>query len=206
MACCLGAVPARRHVAPASPPGPRGVIEHPPAAIVVADPDALGVAARQLGHEWVAQAGERVVDRIADVAMVDRDAAVGGRYELDDLARMQRSIDSVQRASCGGRWSTMASTSRSAPRTAWMRASLVPRLSGRDRLTIQPLGALRVDDAALDEPRERVAERRQTLERETVLEVVRVHEIEGVLEVHVVGVVARGVASGSRWPSSFPFR
>ena len=55
---------------------------------------------------------------------------------------------------------------------------------------VQPMGAFRVDDAALDEPREGVAERRQTLERETILEVVGVQEIEGVLEVDVVGVVA----------------
>ncbi len=45
-----------------------------------------------------------------------------------------------------------------------------------------------VDDAALDEPVERVVERRELLDRETILGVVGVQEVEGVVEVDVVGV------------------
>ena len=45
-----------------------------------------------------------------------------------------------------------------------------------------------MDDAAVDEPGQRVVERREVIERETILGVVGVQEVEGVLEIDVVGV------------------
>ena len=67
----LGLVATGRHAAPAPAAGPRRVVEDPAAAVVVADPDALGVPAGQLAHERVGQARQGVVDRVADVAVVD---------------------------------------------------------------------------------------------------------------------------------------
>ena len=55
-----------------------------------------------------------------------------------------------------------------------------------------PIGALAVDHAAIDEPGQGVVEGRQVLDRETILEVVGVQEVEGVVEADVVGV--------ARWP------
>ena len=55
----------------------------------------------QLDDERLGQAGQRVVDRIADVAVVDADA-VGRRRELDDLARVQRPVDRRRARPCAG--------------------------------------------------------------------------------------------------------
>ena len=54
----------------------------------------------------------------------------------------------------------------------------------------QSVRSLAVDDATFDEPRQRVAEGLQALARETVLEVIGVQEVERVLEVDIVRVVA----------------
>jgi hypothetical protein len=55
-----------------------------------------------------------------------------------------------------------------------------------------------VDDAAVDEPGQRVTQGRQALEWETIFEVIGVHEIEGVLEVDVVRVMASRSRIGDR--------
>ena len=49
-----------------------------------------------------------------------------------------------------------------------------------------------LDDAPFDEPSERVVEGRELLDRETILPVIGVQEVEGVLEIDVVGVAAVG--------------
>ena len=51
-----------------------------------------------------------------------------------------------------------------------------------------PVRTFAVDDAALDEPVEGGVERREAVDRETILGVVGVQEVEGVVEVDVVGV------------------
>ena len=65
------------------------------------------------------------------------------------------------------------------------------RVVARD-LGAHAIGALDVDDAAFDEPRERVIEGRELVVRETILGVIGVQEVEGVLEIHVVGVTSSG--------------
>ena len=74
---------------------PRRVVEDPVAVLAAADLDPLGVTRGQLGHERIGQARQRVVDRIADVAMVDVDAVARGD-ELDDLAGVERAVDRLE--------------------------------------------------------------------------------------------------------------
>jgi hypothetical protein len=50
------------------------------------------------------------------------------------------------------------------------------------------VGSFAVDDAPPDEPLERGIERRKALDAGTILEVIRVQEVEGVIEAHVMGV------------------
>ena len=94
----------------------------------------------------------------------------------------------------GGRWSTIAAaTSRSAVRTAWTRARSARgehRVAGR--LDPEPIGAFEVDDAAIHEPAEGRIERRELLERETILGVVGVQEVEGVVEMDLVSMAPLG--------------
>ena len=54
----------------------------------------------QFHHERVGQARQRVVDGIADMAMVDI-AAIRPRNELDDLACVERPIDGFECAGIG---------------------------------------------------------------------------------------------------------
>ena len=58
------------------------------------------------------------------------------------------------------------------------------------------IGALDVDDAPVDEPGERVVERRQLVDGETIFGVVGVQEVEGVLQIDVMGVTP---VNGIRW-------
>ena len=57
-------------------------------------------------------------------------------------------------------------------------------------LGANPVGALDVDDAAIDEPGECVVEGRELVHRETIFGVIGVQEVEGVLQVDVMGVTA----------------
>ena len=61
------------------------------------------------------------------------------------------------------------------------------RVVARD-LGAHAIGALDVDHATVDEPRERIVERRELVDRETILGVVGVQEVEGVLQIDVMGV------------------
>jgi hypothetical protein len=195
MAGRLGTIAARGHVAPATPAGPRGVIEHPAARVVVADADPLRIAPGQLLHQRVAQAGQRVVDRVADVAMVDRHATVEGRYELDDLARVEGAIDRVQRAAL---WrpvldDRVGDLAEGASDRADASELALAGVGVGVGLRPQSVGALAVDHAAVDEPGQGIAQGRQTLERETIFEVVGVQESEGVLEPNLVGMMPADV-------------
>ena len=75
------------------------------------------------------------------------------------------------------------------------------RLMG-DRLGAHAVGALAVDHPPIDEPRQRVVEGRELLERETIVGVIGVQEVEGVFEVDVVSVTrdraGRGAGCSSR--------
>ena len=53
-----------------------------------------------------------------------------------------------------------------------------------------------MDDAATDEPGERVVQGRELLERETILGVVGVQEVEGGLEIDAVSVARINVRDG----------
>ena len=148
------------------------------------------MTARQLEHERIGQAGQRVIDRVADVAMIDVDA-VGAGHELDDLSRVQRPVDRLE----GGRRRGRVPGERQrdlAQRCADRPdAGQVARRGGLGRAAAcgsGPVGAFLVDDAAIDEPGQRRVERREAIDRETILGVVGVQEVEGVLEVDVVGV------------------
>ena len=92
MAGRLGPVAAAGHVAPDPATGPGLIEEHPAARVVGADPDPLGAAVLDLVDERVGEAGEGVVERVANVAVADRDA-VGLLDELDALAGADRPID-----------------------------------------------------------------------------------------------------------------
>jgi len=67
MALRLGAVAARRHVAPAAATRPRLVVEQPLAGVVGADPDPVVVAVADLAHDRLGDPGEDVIDRVAHV-------------------------------------------------------------------------------------------------------------------------------------------
>ena len=67
------------------------------------------------------------------------------------------------------------------------------QIAGHQRVTTghlgaYPVGAFDVDDATIDEPGEGVVEGRELVHRETILGVIGVQEVEGVLEIDVVGV------------------
>ena len=98
----------------------------------------------------------------------------------------------------GTRCSTTASaTSRRAPRTVWTRSMSRSAASGPlGGLAARPVGAFDVDQAAIGEPGEGVIERRQLLERETILGVEGVQEVEGGVDADVVRVARSGVVGG----------
>ena len=155
------------------------------------DLDALRVTGGQLGHERIRESGQGVVDRVADVAMIDVDA-VGAGHELDHLAGVECPVDGVEGA--GVRGSVRRERQRDLAQSRADR--LDPRqVAGRNGIVLgrdgtRPVGALLVDDAALHEPAEGCVERRDVVHRETILGVVGVQEVEGVLEIDVVRVAS----------------
>ena len=139
---------------------------------------------RQLLHERVGQARQGIVDGIADMAMVDADT-VRRRDELDDLAGVQRAIDGLERtdargALLGDRIGDLAQRRRGPDGCASARR--VPAAGLGASLRSRSLSTLEVDHAAIDEPVERRIQRRESVHRETILEVVGVQEVERALE------------------------
>ena len=120
----LRAVPARRHVTPATPATARCVLEHPAAAVVGADPEAIGPPRGNRPGQRRDHARQRFADGVVDrVAMPDR-AAMVARHELDPRRLPQDGIHGVQRALVRDRCSTSAShTARTAARVRCTRAS-----------------------------------------------------------------------------------
>ena len=181
----LGAVAAGRHVAPAPPAGARGVVEDPAARVVVADPDALGVAGGQLRTSGSARRARASSIGSPTWRWSTRDA-VGRRDELDDLAGVERAVDgrrARRRAARAARRSH--GRPRAAPRgRAWMRASSRAAAAG----SLGGLGARRSAPSTWMTPRstnqvERRVERRQIRSTgKPSSSVVGVQEVEGALE------------------------
>ena len=145
----------------------------------------------QLHHERVGEPCQGVVNGVADVAVIDAHA-IGCRNELDDLAGVERTVDRVERSGVrrpvlceGERHLAQGRPDGVDPREVLLHQRVVARDLGT-----HAIGALAMDHATVDEPRERRVERRELVHRETIFGVVGVQEVEGVLEIHVMGVTA----------------
>ncbi len=122
---------------------------------------------------------------------------VRGRDELDDLTGMERPIDLGQRVATRdpmlddgvGDLAEGAAHGVHALDVAFGGVRMLGRLAAR------PVGAFDVDQAAIGEPREGVIERRELLDRETILGVEGVQEVEGGVDADVVRVAL----AGYRW-------
>ena len=147
------------------------------------------MARRQLRDEWLGQPRERVVHRVAHVAMVDA-AAVGRRNELDDLAGPERPIDDIERGAArdtmlGDRLGDLAE--RLADGTNPDEVTLRSGWLVRD-LRSRSIGALSMDDAPTDEPVEGVIQVREVLSNETIVVVEGVQGVKGGVEIDPMGM------------------
>src|SRR6266851_4603574 len=97
----FGPVPAAAHAAPLAFSGSRGVLEDPVALRVLADPEPRGIAHDQLAGECLGEPGDGAVNRVALVAVVERDT-VGRRNQLIDVVGAQGPVDVGQVAWVGG--------------------------------------------------------------------------------------------------------
>lgn len=147
------------------------------------------MTAGQFADEWFGQAGEGVVDRIADVAVIDA-AAIWRGNQLDDLARMQGTVHGAEggplrRAMLGNRLGHLAQGVANG-----VNAIEIPGGGGRLGRHLCPgaFGAFVVDDAAIHEPGQRVIEGGELLDRETIVGIEGVQKVEGPAEVDTVGV------------------
>src|SRR5205814_2054947 len=77
----LRPVAAATHAAPLALPGSRGVLEDPMALRVLADPQPRRIALDQLASDRLGEAGDRAVDGISLVTVVERHA-IGRRNQL----------------------------------------------------------------------------------------------------------------------------
>src|SRR5207249_9404195 len=96
----LGPVAAGRHVAPLAAPRARSIGEDPAAPAVLADPQPAGFTLDQLTGQALGQAGHGPVDRIALMAVLERDA-VWARGELVDVMGPQRPVQLGEVAQAG---------------------------------------------------------------------------------------------------------
>lgn len=153
------------------------------------------MAAGQLADERVRQPRQGVVDRVADMAMIDADA-IRRRHELDDLTGMQRPIDRIERAGARDPMldDRVGHATERAPDGVDPRQVALRRLGLEGRLRAESIGALVMDDAPIHEPRERVIEGREPLARETILAIIGVQEVEGPVERDLVSVAQIGRA------------
>jgi hypothetical protein len=172
----LRTVAARGHAAPAPATGRRGIVEDPSAAIVRAHPEPVRTTVRDLAHDGLRDPRERIVDRVALVAVGDLDTVVG-RLQSDELLRPEESVDRVDRAVrratslCDGVADrTQGRTNVADPRETrcvvrGMRGNGVP---GRE--------------VVIDEPGECSGRAVEMVDGRTVLELERVDEVECDLE------------------------
>src|SRR5690349_22818049 len=91
VAAGLRPIAAGLHVAPATLTGPRLVEEDPLAGVVRADANAVLATGPEGADDRLGDPGERIVDRVADVA-VTQPHAVRGRNELEPLAGTERPV------------------------------------------------------------------------------------------------------------------
>ena len=147
------------------------------------------MAVGELADHRVRDAGKGVVDGVAHVAMVHA-AAVRGRDQLDDLAGVQRAIDDRQGRTVRGallddRIGEFAQgPAHGADLGEVPLADRGPRLVDRG----DPIRALEVDHAAVDEPVQGDRQVPDVVDRDAVLQFVGVEEVEGVAEFDIVGV------------------
>ncbi|HEY8819509.1 MAG TPA: hypothetical protein VIM25_11920 [Candidatus Limnocylindrales bacterium] len=127
------------------------------------------------------------------MAMVDR-AAIGRGDEFDDLPSVERPIDGVERPGLRGALlgDRVGDLAQRRPNAVDAREIARPLCLLGGSLGANTIRAFGVDDASVDEPGERGVERRELFDRETILGVIGVQEVEGVLEIDVVGVAAIG--------------
>src|SRR5205823_5168858 len=88
----LRPVAAAAHTAPLSLPGSRGVLEDPVALRIFTDPQPRRIALDQLAGDRLGQPGDRAVDGISLVTMIERYAVRRG-HEFVDVVGAQRPID-----------------------------------------------------------------------------------------------------------------
>ena len=155
------------------------------------------MAGGQLGDERIGQPRERVVDRVADVTVIDV-AAVRRGHELDDLACVERPVDRVERSRP---WRAPL-RDRLGDLAQGVAHGVDPvEIPGRGlrlgrHLGLRPVGAFAMDDAAIDEPGQGVVEAGELLHRETIVRVGGVQEVEGRVQVHAMRVTLAGVEGG----------
>ena len=147
------------------------------------------MTAGQLADECLGESREGVVDRVADVSMIDVHA-VRGRDELDDLSRVERPVHLGDR--CLPWDPVFDDRVRDLAKRGPDRADpiqMTRRSTGVGlALLADPVGALEVHQAALREPSESDAKGREVLDGETIVVVEGVQEVEGGFDADVVGV------------------
>ncbi len=146
---------------------------------------------RQLCHEWIGQARQGIVDRIANVTMVDTDA-VGGRDQFDDLSGVECPVHRTQRPRA---WGSPFDHGLSYLAQGVTHGADMFNIPGREsrlgcRSRSRSVRAIAVNDLAFDEPGQRVLEVREPLNREAVIDVGGVEEVEGRPEVDAVGMTS----------------
>ncbi len=145
----------------------------------------------QLADEGIGEPGEGVVDRIANMTVIDA-AAVGRRHELDHLSRVEGAIDRVERADarCALRRDRFGDLPQGLAHS--MDAGQIAGRGSRLRRNLRPrpIRSFAMDDPAIDEPREGVVEPEEALAWETIFAVKGVQEVEGGVQINAVGVAS----------------
>jgi hypothetical protein len=111
------------------------------------------MSGRHFRDERISESGQRVVDRIADVSMVDVDA-IRRWHELDHLACMERSIHGIEG---GGRRGPVVDDGGGHFAEGGADSADTGQIAARDHgmagiLGPKEVGALAMDDSPIDEP------------------------------------------------------
>src|ERR1700704_2757268 len=96
----LGPVAAALHAAPLALSGSRGVLEDPVTLRVLADPQPRRIALDQLAGDRLGESGNRAVNRVSLVTVIER-YAVGRRNQFIDVVGAQRPVDLAEIARVG---------------------------------------------------------------------------------------------------------